>query len=132
MPTILCIDDVPQALSLRKSLLEANGYGVLTASDGPNGIEMARRHPIDAVLLDYDLPGMMGDEVAQILKDEHPKLPIIVLAGNAWAVPEALLRMSDWCVQKGESPAVLLNAIKHALKFRPKPMNPLKGERKAG
>ena len=85
MPTILCIDDIPQVLLSRKALLETRGYEVLTADDGPCGIEVARRYPINAVLLDYDLPGMMGDEVAVILKREHPKLPIVILTGFAWA-----------------------------------------------
>ena len=46
MPTILYIDDVPQALVLRKSILEERGYQVLTASEGLKGIEIAREHLI--------------------------------------------------------------------------------------
>lgn len=122
MPTILCIDDIPQVLLSRKALLETRGYEVLTADDGPCGIEVARRYPIDAVLLDYDLPGMMGDEVAVILKREHPKVPIVILTGYAWGIPEMLLRMSDGCVHKGEDPTVLLDVMEQVLKFRAKPM----------
>ena len=132
MPTILCIDDVPQALFLRKSLLETNGYEVLTACDGPDGIGLARSHSVDAVLLDYDLPGMMGDEVAVVLKREHPRVPIIVLTGYAWGVPEMLLRISHGYVHKGDEPAVLLTVIEQVLKFRAKPMNPPKEQNKAG
>jgi CheY-like chemotaxis protein len=124
MPTILCIDDIPQVLVARKALLETRGYEVLTADDGPRGIEVARSYAVDAVLLDYDLPGMMGDEVAVILKREHPKLPIVILTGFAWGIPEMLLRISDGYVHKGEDPAVLLDVIEQVLKFRAKPMTP--------
>jgi hypothetical protein len=50
----------------------------------------------------------MGDEVAVILKREHPML----------------LRISDGYIHKGEEPAVLLDVIEHVLRFRAKPMNP--------
>jgi CheY-like chemotaxis protein len=132
MPAILYIDDVPQALVLRKCLLEEKGYQVLTATDGLEGIETAREQPIDAVLLDYDLPGMRGDEVAVLLKREHPTLPIIVLTGHAWDIPEMLLRISDWVVEKGEGAAVLLTAIEGVLKRPPKAATANKEEKKAG
>lgn len=135
MPTILYIDDVLQALALRKSMLESQGYEVLTASDGLRGLEMARSHAIDAVLLDYDMPEMMGDEIAEILKREHPQLPIIILTGHARDVPEMLIRISDGCVEKGEGPAVLLSTMEQVLKqSKPKPIKgvPPKEERKTG
>ncbi|HJT57066.1 MAG TPA: response regulator [Ktedonobacteraceae bacterium] len=132
MPTILCIDDVLQGLFLRQSLLESHGYEVLTASDGLSGIQMARNHPVDAVLLDYDMPGMMGDEVAGALKREHPSLPVIILTGFLPSIPEMLLRIADGCVQKGGGHSALLRAIERALKQRPKPSNLPKDDSKAG
>ncbi len=131
MPTILCIDDVLQGLFLRQSVLESHGYEVLIASDGLLGIEIARNHPIDAVLLDYDMPGMKGDEVAGVLKRTHPSLPVIILTGFRSSVPETLLPMCDGCVQKGEGHSALLTAIERVLKQRPKPSNLPKGESKA-
>ena len=115
----------PIEQAIRKPMLESQGYHVLTANDGPSGIEMARSHHIDAVLLDYDMPGMMGDEIAIILKREKPQVPIIVLTGHAWDVPEMLLRTSEACVEKGAGPTVLLDAIQHALKFQKR--KPIKG-----
>ena len=132
MPTILYIDDIPQALAIRKSLLESQGYDVLTSSDGLSGIEMARSHHIDAVLLDYDMPGMMGDQIASILKRAHPQVPIIVLTGHARDIPEMLLRISDGCIEKGGGPAVLLDAVEQALKIPPKPIRPTSRQSKAG
>jgi DNA-binding NarL/FixJ family response regulator len=104
---------------------------VLTANDGVSGIEMARNYPIDAVLLDYDMPEMMGDEVAGVLKREHPSLPVIILTGFRSSIPETLLPISDGCVQKGEGQAALIRAIERVLKQRPKPSNLLKDDSNA-
>jgi FixJ family two-component response regulator len=81
------------------------------------------------------MPGMMGDEIASILKLEQPQVPIIVLTGHARDIPEMLLRISDGCVEKGAGPTVLLDVIQHALKFQKR--KPIKGmspkeERNAG
>jgi len=113
-------------------MLESHGYDVLTAGDGLSGIEMARSHHVDAILSDYDMPGMMGDEIASILKREQPQVPIIVLTGHARDIPEMLLRISDGCVEKGEGPAVLLSTMEQALKRRPQPIHPPRRRRKAG
>ena len=99
-------------------MLEDKGYTVLTACDGPSGIDMARRNPIDAVVLDFKMPGMTGDEVAEILKRDRPEVPIILLTGVEWGLPETLLRMIDSYVGKGEGSAALFTAIERALKHR--------------
>jgi CheY-like chemotaxis protein len=67
-PTILCIDDNRAGLAIRKLLLEHQGYSVLTAEDGVIGLSLLERHPVDAVVLDYRMPGMDGDAVAQIIR----------------------------------------------------------------
>jgi len=86
-------------------VLENHGYEVLIASDGVLGIEMARNHRIDVVLLDYDMPGMKGDEVAGVLKRTYPSLPVIILTGFRSSIPETLLRMCDGWLPKDESKA---------------------------
>jgi CheY-like chemotaxis protein len=89
MATILCIDDDLRVLETQKSLLEKNGYRVLTAPDGAAGIEMSRKHPIDAVVLDFELAGVDGDEVASVLAREQPNLPVVISCGCRDEVPEA-------------------------------------------
>ncbi len=58
MATVLCIGDNRNLLELHRSLLESNGYRVLIALDGPTGIALTRKHAIDAVVLDFNMPGM--------------------------------------------------------------------------
>jgi CheY-like chemotaxis protein len=61
---ILCIDDEPVGLRVRKMLLESQGYKVLTATSGREGLQLFATHPVDAVVLDYTMPEMNGDQVA--------------------------------------------------------------------
>src|SRR5437867_7585052 len=118
MSTVLCVDDHPQALAIRKMLLETKGYTVLTADDGPSGIGLVGEHTVDAVVLDYKMPGMDGAQVAEVLRREHPTIPIVLLTGVALEVPETLLRTVDAYVRKGESAEVLLSAIEQVLSYR--------------
>jgi CheY-like chemotaxis protein len=115
MPSILCIDDDPIVLDLQKSILEMNGYTVLTASNGPMGITLASKHSIDLVVLDFKMPGMDGGEVAEALLTEQPNLRIVVCTGFLDAVPEWL----RWCaaahLHKGDGPEVLLSAIEELM-----------------
>ncbi len=62
--TILCIDDQWSGLIGRKMLLENNGYEVLEATGGTEGLRLFLSHSVDAVVLDYQMPGMNGDMVA--------------------------------------------------------------------
>jgi len=88
MPTILCMDGDVSFLQLQKSTLEANGYTVLVAPDGPTGIALASKHPVDVVVLAIKMPGMDGGQVAEVLLKQHPDLPVVIYTGFFDAVPE--------------------------------------------
>jgi len=114
MATILCIDDQADHLAIRRLLLETEGYTVLTATDGPTGVTLAQANAIDAVVLDYSMPVMDGEQVACILRQEHPALKIILLSGFN-DIPERLLWLVDGYVRKGDSALLLFSAIEEAL-----------------
>jgi len=105
MPVVLCIDDDHAGLMLRKWMLESKGYQVLTATSGRTGIALARRFNLDAVVLDFQMPHMDGEQVARVLRQRCPKLPIILLSGSG-EVPGPVLSMVSEYVQKG-APDVL-------------------------
>ncbi len=115
MPTILCIDDDPRILELQKSVLETNGYTVLIAADGPAGIALASRNAIDVAVLDFKMPGMDGGQVAEVLLQQHPDLPIVICTGFFDAVPEWLRWFAAAYLQKGDGPKVLLSAIQDVI-----------------
>jgi len=78
---ILVVDDEPQIVSMLKLRLEANGYEVISASDGEEGLEKAKSLKPDLIILDIIMPKMAGNEVAVALKeDDHlSRIPIIFL-----------------------------------------------------
>ena len=82
---ILIIEDNEQNLYLLKFLLEKHGLEVIEAFDGPMGIEKARKSHPHLVLLDIQLPGMDGYEVARALRQDvlEPEVPIIAVTSYA-------------------------------------------------
>jgi two-component system, cell cycle response regulator DivK len=83
--TVLIVEDNEQNLYLMRFLLERNGFVVIDAADGPRGIESARAHQPDLILLDIQLPGMDGYAVASELR-KHAALeytPIMAVTSYA-------------------------------------------------
>jgi CheY-like chemotaxis protein len=116
--TILCIDDEIETLRLRRRLLEMSGYAVITALSGADGMRyLAEGQAIDLVLLDYAMPGMAGDRVAEELKLRYPQIPIVVVSGFV-ELPERTLSIVDGYVRKGQDPEVVMGAITTALAQR--------------
>ncbi|HEV2114880.1 MAG TPA: response regulator [Terriglobales bacterium] len=108
---ILCIDDNPRALDIRQLLLQAKGFVVRTAADGPSGLEITKNEHIDAVILDYKMPGMDGEEVAKRLRARYPDIPIVLLSGFRGLIPESLLAIVDGFVEKGRPASLLISEV---------------------
>ena len=79
---ILVVDDEPKIVRLARDYLEKNGFRVLSASDGPTALAMARLEKPDLIVLDIMLPGMDGWEVCRRLRLETDT-PIIMLTARA-------------------------------------------------
>ncbi len=86
-PLVLCVDDELIGLQVRKILLERAGYRVLTAPDGPEGLVLFNEEPVEAVVLDYSMPGMDGGEVASRMRQIKPKVPILLLSAYVGLPP---------------------------------------------
>lgn len=121
MPTILCIDDDVNYLELEKCNLETNGYTVVIASDGPTGITLASKTPIDVVVLAFKMRGMDGGQVAEVLLKHQPDLPIVVCTGFFDAVPEGLRWFAAALVEKRDGFDVLLSAIQKVIAHKKVP-----------
>ncbi len=83
--TILLVEDEPEFRAGIRMRLEANGYEVLEAKDGSEGLEMARQKKPDLMVLDLMLPKMGGYQVARLLKfdDKHKDIPVIILTARS-------------------------------------------------
>jgi CheY-like chemotaxis protein len=110
---VLCVDDNPDVLELQKSMLEYSGYEVLLAHNGDDGLNLARGVKVDLAVLDYEMPRMMGTELAQRLRDMRPALPIIILSGSE--VPADAAQVADCCLSKTQMGMALVQEIHRLL-----------------
>lgn len=85
--TILIIDDSRTAIAVLKKTLGPTGYSIISAASGEEGIDMAKLHSPDLILMDVIMPGLNGFQATRILrKEESTKdIPIIIISGNEQA-----------------------------------------------
>jgi two-component system KDP operon response regulator KdpE len=79
---ILIIDDEPQIRKLLEITLESNGYKVLQAETGKEGVIQAASHPPELILLDIGLPDKSGHEILKELRQWYNKSIIILSVQN--------------------------------------------------
>lgn len=111
---ILCVDDEPVGLTVRKLLLERRGYQVDTAPNGASAIDLFKIRPFDLVLLDYYMPAMNGAEVARVMRQIKPKARIVMLSAYV-TLPDEALEHVDASITKGVHPEALLDSIRQII-----------------
>jgi CheY-like chemotaxis protein len=107
---LLCVDDDLCFLMLFTAVLESAGYCVVATNDPNKGLELATGTGFDLIVLDYDMPGMNGAELAHEIKQRKCDLPIILFSGNTSVPAEALGVVDD--VVKGESVGSFLQTLR--------------------
>jgi two-component system, cell cycle response regulator len=117
--TILVIDDSDDIVESSRQLLEREGHRVLTAADGPSGIELARQHHPHLILCDYFMPRMTGEEVVRQIRQTDRLAQIILVTGYSGEKP-ARVMMQQLDIQgyhdKGDGAERLLLWVDSALK----------------
>ena len=85
---ILLVDDEESLVMLLTERLKFNGYDVITAADGQEGLDKAKKEKPDLILLDVMMPKMNGYQVSRLLKfDQRFKhIPIIMLTARTQAI----------------------------------------------
>jgi CheY-like chemotaxis protein len=80
---ILVIDDEPDVIGYLAAFLEDEGFHVLTAPGGPEGLKLAREQAPDLITLDITMPAMSGIEVLTTLRrdDRLSRIPVIIITG---------------------------------------------------
>jgi len=111
---VLCVDDEQIGLRVRKILLERAGYRVLTAPDGPSALDIFAAEPVEAVVLDYSMPGMDGGEVAVRMHQAKPDVPILLLSAYLDLPPEVTSLVALY-MTKGEGAPALLTKLSSLL-----------------
>jgi response regulator RpfG family c-di-GMP phosphodiesterase len=112
--TVLCIDDQPLPLLIRKILLVHAGYAVLTAEAPLAGLQLFASEEVHAVVLHYSSGKINGGAVAARMKDLKPDTPIILLFGGA-DEPLEEVPVVDVFVRKLASPNILLAKLSEVI-----------------
>ena len=79
---VLVIEDEPRMLQLLRQGLREYGCAVMTAADGPSGLEIAMECEFDAILLDIGLPHLDGYEVTRRLRARSRSIPVLMLTAR--------------------------------------------------
>ena len=119
-PRILVIDDEAAIRESLKMTLEYQGYEVITAATGEDGIAQVEREAPDMVFLDVKMPGMDGIEVLQRLRHVVDSMPIVVISGHgtvSTAVEATKLGAFDFIEKPPESERLLV-MVRNAMDSR--------------
>lgn len=111
--TILCVDDEDIPRLLRTLILQKQGYQVVTAGSGREGLARLGEGGVHLVLTDQMMPGMTGTEFTKSIKANRPEMPVIIISGVNEIPPDAIF--ADRFVSKVEGPQVLFRAISEVL-----------------
>lgn len=112
--TLLCIHRDPAQLSL----LQENGYELVTATNGHDGLRLFMSRPVDAVVLDYELGLLKGMIVAAEIKRLNPRVPIVMLADDV-DLPESAFKAVDALLIPSDGPNLLWATLHYMLKEEP-------------
>jgi DNA-binding NtrC family response regulator len=115
----MLVEDEDALREVLVRVLKANGYKVLSSSQAPDALGLARLHrgPIHLLVSDVILPGMRGPELAKHLSQLHPEMRVLYMSGftdNA-LMHSGSLPQSTMFLQKPFTPDVLLRRIRDIL-----------------
>lgn len=108
-PVILCVDDQELPLTLRKLVLEKQGYEVIAAHSAQTAMKLLETRKADLVLTDQLMPGGNGSDLAQWVRQTHPGLPVVLISGVN-EVPDGAA-YADLFISKVEGPARMCEQI---------------------
>jgi DNA-binding response OmpR family regulator len=117
---ILVVDDEPVARQSLTDILRLEGYTVNSVPNGQSAVEYVRTHPVELMIVDLRMPGMVGLEVVQVVNQISPETEVILLTafGSTESAVQALrLRIHDYLL-KPAPPVQVVNSVKKGLSRR--------------
>jgi CheY-like chemotaxis protein len=110
---ILCVDDEEIPRTLRKLVLQKQGYEVVAVSSGKEALAILATHHFDLVLTDQMMPGMIGTELTRQIKLAKPAIPVVIISGVSELPADS--SYADRFISKIEGPEALLRGIVEVL-----------------
>jgi len=119
MISLLYVDDEPDLLDLCKLFLEKEGdFTVATVTSAKEGLQILTEGMTDAIVSDYQMPGMDGIEFLKVVRKEFKEIPFILFTGKGReeVVIEAIENGADFYLQKGGDPRAQFSELSHKIR----------------
>jgi two-component system, sensor histidine kinase and response regulator len=100
------------------NLLQDNGYELVTATNGHEGLRLFMSRPVDAIVLEYHLGLLDGSVIAATIKQVRPEIPIVMLTDHL-ELPDGALKSVDALVTKADGVHFLLATVHFMLNVKP-------------
>lgn len=96
MRKVLVVEDDATQLRIREAVIHGAGFEVLTSPDAERAVDVLRSDAasqdgssdIGMIITDHFLPGITGVEFLQLIRETHPKVPVVILSGSPGAEAE--------------------------------------------
>lgn len=117
--SILCVDDDPDMVALKKQILESAGHRVTACLSTEQAVRALTDQTFDAVVTDWRLGDGLGRDVVQSAK-AHASVPVIVVSGYVTEAFQAAEPLADLYLEKPVNPQELLKVLETLLRGRPR------------
>jgi CheY-like chemotaxis protein len=115
MKSVLVVDDDPNIVKTYKLVLESVGYSVDTARNGIEALFKSKKVHHDLIIIDMNLPDMLGNQLAEQIRQEKPDIKIIMITGYSSYIEELEELNIDEMLMKPIPPEELVEIAKKTL-----------------
>ncbi|MGA9029498.1 MAG: response regulator, partial [Methanoregula sp.] len=119
MYSLLYIDDEPGLLEIGRLFLEQNGeFAVTCALSGDRALDLLQKNRFDAIVSDFQMPGMDGIELLKLVRASYGGIPFILFTGRGREeiVIAAINNGADFYLQKGGDPKAQFAELAHKIR----------------